>query len=203
MTMSTVPSASPSTVASCSFARDEPRQQPRPSPGTRRTAALNVWKCWRASTVVGTSTATCLPSCDRLERGPQRDLGLAVADVAARRAGPSAGRVSMSALTSLDRAQLVGRLLVRERRLHLGLPRRVRREGVALAPPRARRTARAAPRRGPSTALRTRCLVRSQSVPPSLRRASGARAPAVARDPRSICSTGTKIRSPPANASSR
>ncbi len=51
------------------------------------------------------------------------------------------------------------------------------------------------------TALRTRCLVRSQSVPPS--RESWGFSPPLYRLTRLICSTGTKIRSAAANESSR
>ena len=68
---------------------------------------------------------------DRLERRPYGDLGLAVADVAADQAvhrddAPHVG------LDLVDRAQLVGGLVERERVLELALPRGVRAEGVAL-----------------------------------------------------------------------
>ncbi len=68
---------------------------------------------------------------DRLERRPHRDLGLAVADVAAdepvhRDDPPHVG------LDLVDRAQLVGRLLEREGVLELALPRGVGPEGEAL-----------------------------------------------------------------------
>ena len=75
----------------------------------------------------------------------------------------------MSALTSAAARSLVDGLLVREGRLHLGLPRRVGRERVAL---------RVRPRgvqreellgEVVDRACRTRCLARSHSVPPSLR----------------------------------
>ena len=67
----------------------------------------------------------------RLERGPDGDLGLAVADVAADQPvhGYDATHVG---LDLLDRAQLVGGLVERERILELGLPRGVRPEGVPL-----------------------------------------------------------------------
>ena len=68
---------------------------------------------------------------DRLERRAHRDLGLAVADVAAdqpvHRHGPA-----HVALDLLDGGQLVGRLVERERVLELALPRRVGAERVAL-----------------------------------------------------------------------
>ena len=45
--------------------------------------SVKVAKCWRASSVVGTTTATCKPAKRGDEGGPQRHLGLAEADVAA------------------------------------------------------------------------------------------------------------------------
>ena len=68
----------------------------------------------------------------RLERGPQRDLGLAVADVAADQAVHRPRRLHVG-LDELDRVALVGRLGVGERVLELPLPVAVDREGVALA----------------------------------------------------------------------
>ena len=67
---------------------------------------------------------------DRLERGPQGDLGLAVADVADDEPVHRPAGLHVE-LDLGDGAELVGRLLVREARLHLGLPGRVGREGVA------------------------------------------------------------------------
>ena len=103
---------------------------------------------------------------DRLERRPQRHLGLAVADVAddqpVHRPGPLHVRLDLD-----GGAQLVDRLLVRERRLHLRLPGRVVGEGVAARPARAAYSSSRSSARS-STALRTRCLARSHSVPPSL-----------------------------------
>ena len=91
----------------------------------------------------------------------------------------------MSSLTSAVARSWSTRLLVRERRLHLLLPRRVGAERVAL-----RRDARAAYSASSSsarsaTALRTRCFVRSHSVAAELRelRPLAAR---VARDPRDL-----------------
>ena len=66
----------------------------------------------------------------RLERGAHRDLGLAVADVAAHEA-VHRDRPLHVGLHVVDRLQLVGRLLERERLLDLVLPRRVGRERVA------------------------------------------------------------------------
>ena len=61
ITMSTVPFASPATVASCSFA-DTNRDSSFTVSGNAANRWLNVVKCCPASTVVGTRTATCLPS---------------------------------------------------------------------------------------------------------------------------------------------
>ena len=68
---------------------------------------------------------------DRLERGAHRDLGLAVADVAADQP-VHRDRLLHVGLDLVDRRQLVGRLDERERVLELALPRGVRAEGVAL-----------------------------------------------------------------------
>ena len=69
---------------------------------------------------------------DGLERRPQRDLGLAVADVAADQAVHRPRRLHVG-LDELDRVALVGRLGERERVLELALPVGVGRERVALA----------------------------------------------------------------------
>ncbi len=68
-----------------------------------------------------------------LERGPQRDLGLAVADVADDEPVHRADLFHVG-LDLERRPHLVRGLLVWERRLHLGLPRRVGAEGVATGP---------------------------------------------------------------------
>ena len=69
---------------------------------------------------------------DGLEGGAQRDLGLAVTDVAADQAIHRARRLHVG-LDELDRVALVGRLGERERVLELALPVGVHRVGVALA----------------------------------------------------------------------
>ncbi len=61
---------------------------------------------------------------DRLERGADRHLGLAEADVAAQQAVHRVGPLHVD-LDVVDRLALVGRLDVREGVLHLVLPRRV------------------------------------------------------------------------------
>ncbi len=66
----------------------------------------------------------------RLVRGPQGDLGLPVADVAADQAVHRALGLHV-ALDRLDRLELVGRLAIRERLLEGELPFAVRREGMA------------------------------------------------------------------------
>ena len=67
----------------------------------------------------------------RLERRPHRDLGLAVADVAADQPVHRDGLLHVP-LDLFDRGELVGRLGVREGVLQLALPRGVRAERVAL-----------------------------------------------------------------------
>ena len=68
---------------------------------------------------------------DRLERRPHRDLGLAVADVAADQP-VHRDRLLHVGLDLVDGAQLVGGLVEREGVLELALPRGVRAERVAL-----------------------------------------------------------------------
>ena len=67
----------------------------------------------------------------RLERRADRDLGLAVADVAADQAVHRLVGLHVG-LDVGDRRELIGRLLERERRFHLELPGRVFSVGVAL-----------------------------------------------------------------------
>ena len=69
----------------------------------------------------------------RLECGPQCDLGLPVADVAADQTVHRARRLHVG-LHELDRIALVGRLGERERVLKLPLPVAVDRERIALSP---------------------------------------------------------------------
>ncbi len=139
MTMSTVPSPRPARVASCAGGRHEPRQQPDleregREPLRERRVVLRGEDRGRDEdrdlhAVLG-----------RLERRAQRDLGLAVADVADDEPVHRPGQLHVG--LDLGRgAELVDRLLVWERRLHLGLPRRVL--GVGVAPRvRARRVQR-------------------------------------------------------------
>jgi hypothetical protein len=85
-----------------------------------------------ASSVVGTSTATCLPNCDRLERGADRDLGLAEAHIAAQQAvhRTLAAEIALDLLGGLG---LIRRVLVGEGRDELVRDRLFAREGHALA----------------------------------------------------------------------
>ena len=102
---------------------------------------------------------------DGLEGGPDGDLGLAVAHVAHDEAVH--GRVALQVRLDLDGgAQLVGRLLVGEGRLHLGLPGRVVAEGAAVGPGTRGVQLQQLLARSP-TALRTRVRARCHSPPPS------------------------------------
>src|SRR3569833_2901147 len=66
ITMSTLPSASPCSTASCCLAE---RKRDRLSTLTGQSAnrSWKFWKCCCASSVVGTSTATCLPLCTAMK----------------------------------------------------------------------------------------------------------------------------------------
>ncbi len=102
----------------------------------------------------------------RLEGGPDRHLGLAVADIAEDQ--PVHGPVlsSMSSLTSDDGGQLVGRLLVREGGLHLALPGRVLAGRRARRRPPVARCSATTCSATAATARRTRARVSAQSLPP-------------------------------------
>ena len=82
ITRSIAPVAMPSSAALTSFA-ERNRDNSASLTGHSAKRSENTWKCCSASSVVGTSSATCLPSAMRDECGAQRDLGLAEADVAA------------------------------------------------------------------------------------------------------------------------
>ena len=129
MTTSTAPSSSPATVAACSRSRDEPRQQPD-GDRERREALAERLEVLRGEDGRRDEHRDLLAVLDRLERGPDRDLGLAVADVADDQAVHRPAGLHVG-LHLGDRAELVERLLVREARLHLVLPRRVGGVGVA------------------------------------------------------------------------
>ncbi len=65
MTTSTPPLASPSSTAFCSAAELN-RDIARTVTGNAAYRSEKVWKCCWTSSVVGTRTATCLPSCTAL-----------------------------------------------------------------------------------------------------------------------------------------
>ena len=65
ITMSTVPSASSSMTSAASLSVWN-RESPLRITGKPAIRSLNVEKCCCTSSVVGTSTATCLPSCTAL-----------------------------------------------------------------------------------------------------------------------------------------
>ena len=115
----------------------------------------------------------------RLGRGAQRDLGLAVADVAADEP-VHRDRPLHVGLGLDDRLRLVGRLLVGERLLDLVLERRVGRERVAR---------RREPARGRARRARPRCrappCARARASSPSRRRPSSR-----ASAPRRRCTCG-------------
>ena len=129
MTMSTVPSARPGERRRLGRRRDEARQQADLQ--RERGEALRERRVvLRGEDGRRHEDGDLLAVLGRLERGPQRDLGLAVADVADDEPVHRPDELHVG-LDLGRRAQLVDRLLVRERRLHLGLPRRVGRERVA------------------------------------------------------------------------
>ena len=76
--------------------------------------SVKVSKCWRASSVVGTTTATWKPLMRGDEGGAQRHLGLAEADVAAHQPVHRACPEPRSSSTASMLAVLVLGLLVGE-----------------------------------------------------------------------------------------
>ena len=65
ITMSTLPSASPSTVC-CDSASSVNRDSPCTMTGNDDIRSVKVARCCWASSVVGTRMTTCLPSCTAL-----------------------------------------------------------------------------------------------------------------------------------------
>ena len=94
--------------------------------------SVKVAKCWRASSVVGTTTATCRPAIGRDEGRAQRHLGLAEADIAAHQPvhGLAGGQVVQH---GLDAGGLVLGLLVGEAGDELVVLALRRRQGGRLA----------------------------------------------------------------------
>ena len=129
MTMSTVPSARPASVRSCSFGATNRLRIPtltgkRREPGPERLVVLGSEDGRRDE------DRDLLPVLGRLERAAERDLGLAVPDIADDEAVHRPAGLHV-VLHLEDRTELVDGLLVREARLHLGLPRRVGGVGIA------------------------------------------------------------------------
>ena len=83
MTISTLPSAKPAFTLRRARAAGTSREACATLTGKPRKRSVKVLKCWRASSVVGTTTATCLPLMRGDEGRAQRHFGLAEADIAA------------------------------------------------------------------------------------------------------------------------
>ena len=130
MTMSTVPAARPASVSCCSRLGTK-RLSERDGHRVGREALLEGQQVLRREHRRGHQHGHLLAVLDGLEGGAHRDLGLAVADVAHTRRSMGVARLQVG-LDVDGRAQLVGRLLVREGRLHLRLPGRVLAERAAV-----------------------------------------------------------------------
>ena len=165
MTMSTLPSARPAIVAACAAGATK-RDSRRTSSGKAANRCENVPVVLGGEDGRRDEDRDLLAVLDRLERGPQRHLGLAVADVAddepVHRPDQlhvgldlGAGARSWSIVSSYGKDASISAC-------H-GLsgpnawPRASAREAYSARSSSARS----------STALRTRCLARSHSVPPS------------------------------------
>ena len=112
--------------------RRSPAARPaRPCTGKPRKRSVKVLVCWRASSVVGTTTATCLPFIAVDEGRAQRHLGLAEADVAADQPvhRPAGGEIVEH---RVDRGLLVLGLLVGEAGAELVVGAVARRRAAAL-----------------------------------------------------------------------
>ena len=132
MRMSVLPSENALTAARCSAGGAEARDVL----DRERVVAQALGE--RAEVLLGEDRRRhehqhLLAGVGRLERGAQRDLGLAVADVAADQAVHRALGLHVP-LDVLDRLALVGRLAVGERGLEVAQPVRVGREREAAAP---------------------------------------------------------------------
>ena len=129
MTTSTFPCVSACSVPCCScLVRNRDSAAMRTGKSANRSE--NVTKCCSASTVVGRQHGDLLAAQHRHQRRPQRDLGLAVADVAADQA-IHGDAVLHVADHGVDRLLLIGRLVERERRLERAEGGVGRRERVA------------------------------------------------------------------------
>ena len=97
-----------------SVRRSGPGARPaRPSPASRGSARVKVLKCWRASSVVGTTTATCLPliAATKAARSATSVLPKPTSPQTSRSIGLPEPR---SSSTRVDRGQLVLGLVVGE-----------------------------------------------------------------------------------------
>ena len=130
MTMSTEPSTIPASVASASRRGREPGQLADVHRELRHPVGERLDVLVREQRRRD-EDGDLLAVLHRLERRAHRDLGLAVADVAADDA-VHRQRLLHVGLDLVDRRELVGRLDVGERVLELALPRGVRRERVTL-----------------------------------------------------------------------
>ena len=165
ITMSTVPSARPSIVAACSLAETN-RESSADLQRERREALAERRVVLGGEDRRRHEDRDLLAVLGRLERGAQRDLGLAVADVADDEPVHRPRR-SMSALTSATARSWSMVSSYGNDASISGLPRRVVAKAWPWAPARAAYSARSSSARS-ATALRTRCFARSHSVPPSL-----------------------------------
>ena len=117
MTMSMSPSLMPFFTSASSLPATR-REACAIFTGSPRKRSVKVWKCWRASSVVGTTTATCLPASTASRLARKRHLGLAEADIAADQPvhGPAAGEIVEH---GVDARGLVLGLLIGEARREL------------------------------------------------------------------------------------
>ena len=166
MTMSTVPAARPGDRRLLLLRADTNRESSRTVSGN----AANRWR-ERREVLAGQHRRRdqhrdLLAVLGRLERGPQRDLGLAVADVADDEPVHRPARLHVD--LDLDRPRAAGRASPRTGTTPPS-PSATASRGEYGKPSAASRLAYSASSSSArsATALRTRCFVRSQSVPPS------------------------------------
>ncbi len=159
----------PPTVSCCSALAAEARQRPRRGPGSRAKRSREGAEVLLGEHRGRRQHRHLLAAQHRLQRRAQRDLGLAVADVAADQAIHRARRARMSASTVVD-GLAPGRASPRTGRSPRtrGTSRRAPgRRGRAA--PRAARRAAAAPRRSCATSARDLAArLLCQVLPPSL-----------------------------------
>ncbi len=133
----------------------------------RLEALLERLECWKQSTVVGASTATCLPSPMRFESRAHHDFGLAVTDVAAEQAVHRL-RAFHVALDIGDGGFLIARFGEFEGVFEFALPVAVGGETRIPAPACARRKASEALPPYRAFCVLMRVLVRVHVAPPIL-----------------------------------